>query len=203
MADTDEHKRFLEYVNRINWDITEGYIMGAQVVALQNLLINNPEVKTVFEIGFNGGVSSAAFLAVRPDITVVSVDLGFHDYVLKAKTLIDRVYPGRHTLVIGDSTMAVPRLAGLLKAPFDFLFIDGGHLEPVPRLDIENCRALCKPEGSLVCIDDWCEAYGGAGVNQAIGDALAAGVLQSPVHRYTSEERGWGTFTMKAPVKKN
>ena len=84
----------------------------------------------------------------------ISIDIGAHPYVLTAKTWIDKEWPGRHTLVIGDSTTALPKLMKLVPSLSpDLIFIDGGHDAPVPEMDIHNCLQLARPDTWIV-VDD-------------------------------------------------
>jgi hypothetical protein len=118
------------------------------------------------EIGFNAGHSALLFLAYTPPTTkVVSFDLGEYAYVFAAKRYIDSVFPGRHTLVTGDSTTTIPKyeeqVAHRMKNPdtappllFDFMFIDGGHQGDIPMKDILNSMRLARDERSIVAIDD-------------------------------------------------
>jgi predicted O-methyltransferase YrrM len=132
----------------------EGYLSPAQAAFLHELLLARPEVRSILEIGFNAGHSSHAFLAARPDTTIVSFDLGTHSYVRQAKRLIDEQFPGRHTLLLGDSRDTVPAYhAAHPSAHFDLAFIDGGHEYSVASADIRNCQSLVAP-GGLVIMDD-------------------------------------------------
>ena len=63
----------------------EGYLSPVQASFFHALLLARPEVRSIMEIGFNAGHSSHAFLAARPDTTVVSFDLGTHSYVRPAE----------------------------------------------------------------------------------------------------------------------
>ena len=74
------------------------------------------------EIGFNAGHSAELFLKYT-SAHVTSFDLGDHPYVTHAKEYIDAYYPGRHSLILGDSTVTVPKCIG----KYDIIFIDGGH----------------------------------------------------------------------------
>src|SRR4249919_131418 len=65
-------------------------------------------VRLIGEIGFNAGLSSYTFLEANPEATVYSFDLGEHRYVQPAKEYIDREFPGRHHLILGDSLQTVP-----------------------------------------------------------------------------------------------
>jgi predicted O-methyltransferase YrrM len=132
----------------------EGYLGREQATFFRRLLAKDPTITKILEVGFNAGHSSYLFLSARPDVTVVSFDLGAHRYVARAKAFLDMKFPGRHTLVLGDSREMVPRYqADHESAAFDLTFIDGGHEYEVAIADIRNCQAMAKPSG-LVVMDD-------------------------------------------------
>lgn len=138
-----------------------------QVARLRELVAASSP-KSIMEIGFNAGHSALLFLAITPPETkVVSFDLGEYAYVFAAKRYIDSVFPGRHTLVTGDSTVTIPkyeeqvahRMKNPLTAPplrFDFIFIDGGHQDDVPMKDIINSKRLSAGNHTIVAVDDIC-----------------------------------------------
>jgi predicted O-methyltransferase YrrM len=132
----------------------EGFLGRKQAEYLRELATGTPAVTRIAEIGFNAGHSACVFLAARPDISVVSFDLGAHRYVGRAKAFMDRRFPGRHTLVLGDSRDTVPKFhADYPEMAFDLVFIDGGHDYDVVAADLFNCRLLTAP-GGRVLIDD-------------------------------------------------
>lgn len=130
------------------------------------------------EIGFNAGFSTQTFLSTSPDTRVVSFDLVEHGYTKVAKKIVDQKFPGRHTLVAGDSTKTVPQYAA--ENPdvrFDLVFIDGGHDYAVAKADVANMRPLCTPETAVI-IDDltpWLKW--GEGPTRAWTEAIADGVV--------------------------
>jgi len=138
-----------------------------QVARLRELVYKTSP-KSIMEIGFNAGHSALLFLAITPPETkVVSFDLGEYAYVFAAKRYIDAVFPGRHTLVTGDSTTTVPKyeeqVAHRMKNPFtapplrfDLIFIDGGHQRDVPLKDILNSQRLAAGPHTIVATDDIC-----------------------------------------------
>jgi predicted O-methyltransferase YrrM len=135
------------------------------------------EARLIAEIGFNAGCSSYVLLKYVPDAAVVSFDLGEHASVAANKKLIDKKFPGRHTLICGDSRKTVPAFAhnnpGLR---FDLAFIDGGHDYEVAHADITNMRALSSDRTALIMDDlvPW-QSYGAGPTKaweEAIGDNL-------------------------------
>jgi predicted O-methyltransferase YrrM len=132
----------------------EGFLGREQSVWFGRLLAANAAITRIIEVGFNAGHSSCVFLGAREDVTVVSFDLGAHGYVTRAKQYVDRTFPGRHTLVIGDSRETVPRYyAEQHTADFDLAFIDGGHDYDVARADLVNILPMISPSG-LIIMDD-------------------------------------------------
>ena len=134
--------------------LTEGGLGPDEINYLIDFLRKETSIKTVLEIGFNSGISTMSFLSARPDITVISVDIGYHEYVLQAKEWIDKEFPNRHMLIIGDSTTVLPQI--LTQFPMykpDMIFVDGNHDGDYPKKDIYNSIALSHPD-TFIIIDD-------------------------------------------------
>ena len=132
----------------------EGFLGREQAAWFGRLLAENAAITRIIEVGFNAGHSSYVFLGARDDITVVSFDLGLHGYVTPAKQYVDRMFPRRHTLVIGDSRETLPRYrADHPDAVFDLAFVDGGHDYDVARADLVNILPMVSPSG-LIVMDD-------------------------------------------------
>jgi predicted O-methyltransferase YrrM len=111
-------------------------------------LTKTPHIN-VMEIGFNAGHSADIFLKNNATLRLTSFDLGTNEYVLTGKKYIDEMYPNRHTLILGDSTITVPQYNG----NFDVIFIDGGHEYDVAKKDIENCMRFAHKD-TIVMVDD-------------------------------------------------
>jgi predicted O-methyltransferase YrrM len=144
-------------------------------------IARDPKVKIIGEIGFNSGFSSFAFLAASQGAHVYSFDLCRFQYSVQAKQHIDDLFPGRHTLISGDSVETVPRFEKENpRFSFDLIFIDGGHDYGTVKADLCNMKMLAS-EDSILIIDDltpwkpW-----GKGPTRAWNEALQEGsVTQS------------------------
>lgn len=135
--------------------------------------------RLIGEIGFNAGFSAQAFLNAHPDHRVVSFDLVEHGYTKVAKRLVDAKFPGRHTLIAGDSTRTVPEFKRQnpdLK--FDLVFIDGGHEFEVAQADIKNMLELSHSKTAVIIDDLTPWNRWGKGPTKAWSEAIREGVIQ-------------------------
>jgi predicted O-methyltransferase YrrM len=139
------------YFKANNVVVTEGY--SQQVPQQCNDLIELVKnANNILEIGFNGGHSSELFLT-HSIAKVVSFDLGEHHYLIDGKKYIDYKFPGRHTLLLGDSHKTLRNFKAISNAKFDFLFIDGDHMYDGALQDLMDCRELAAPNAVLVFDD--------------------------------------------------
>jgi predicted O-methyltransferase YrrM len=148
--------------------------------------------RLVGEIGFDAGFSSRAFLKAHPDIRVVSFDLGATRWVRIAKKLIDKRFPGRPTLMWGDSRTTGPEFtASPPGLEFDLVFIDGGHSYEVARADLLNMRELSS-ESTAVIMDDLVPRYAfGVGPTWAWNNAIVDGLVRQDERVRDSRMRSW------------
>lgn len=145
-----------EYIKVHNQSVSEGHIgqFPDKVNFFQSLIQKNPWIKNVGEIGFNAGHSSEIFLHTNPDVRVVSFDIMLHPYSRIGKQYIDMKYPGRHTLIEGDSLTSVISFFNKNKNfHFDLIFIDGNHAFNWAYRDIINMKKLASPT-TIVITDD-------------------------------------------------
>lgn len=171
----------------LNFTIKEGYIGKDQAEFLKNF-INDHDIKNVMEIGFNAGVSSSVMLSANKAVRVTSFDIGEHSYVQDAKKTIDTLFPGRHVLVIGDSTITVPVYE--TDQVFDMVFVDGGHDGLVPELDIKNACKFVR-DGGYIIVDDFCTWYGKdviTSVNTCVRENVV--IVENGPH-YGDGDRAW------------
>lgn len=147
-------RRIEQYLIGRGHTITEGSASAREMQFLAEYARTHSAISRVFEIGFNAGLSATALLMARDDISVVSFDICDHPYASDAQRLADTTFPGRHTLVRGDSTVTLPNYARTHGNDIcDFLFVDGGHDLATARADLEN-GALVSGPSTVVMIDD-------------------------------------------------
>lgn len=143
-----------QFLNERGYQSFEGYSQQSSKQVADLIKLTKDSGNHMMEIGFNAGHSAEVFLQNNPALTLTSFDLGAHDYVSIAKEYIDATYPNRHTLILGDSTITVPKFISDNKDKrFDLIFIDGGHDYAIANADLENCRKLANKD-TLVIVDD-------------------------------------------------
>lgn len=122
-----------------------------QTATLKKLVSN--DISNILEIGFNAGHSSESFLSSSL-AHVTSFDINIRSSVKYAKEFIDKKFPTRHTLIIGDSIKTIPEhVANNPNIKFDIIFIDGGHTYEIAMADILNCKNLAHKD-TIVIMDD-------------------------------------------------
>ena len=111
------------------------------------------DFKNVMEIGFNAGHSADLFMSTQSKFKMFSFDIGEHSVVKISKEYIDKKFPNRHNLVLGDSKKTIPEFANHNDIKFDFILIDGDHSYQGAKLDLLNCKEISH-EGTILVMDD-------------------------------------------------
>ena len=144
----------VNFYKKENVNIIEGYSqqVKGQVDFLRNI-VNDESINNLMEIGFNAGHSAELFLSSNKNINLVSFDIGHHKYVKLGKQFIDKTYPNRHTLIIGNSLDTIPEYFKKENKKFDLIFIDGGHDYHTAKGDLLNCKNLAHNK-TIVIMDD-------------------------------------------------
>ena len=175
------------------YQIQEGSVIPLQQERMRKIIADNPDIKRIVEVGFNGGLSCATLLSARPDITVVSFDIGRWDYTKKGEELMHEMYPDRFRLIYGDSTKSLPKYISENpgeRHAFDMAFVDGGHVHPVPLTDLQNISKDFVKPGGLVLMDDYGCVHGVCGVDHAWQTVVAEGTITEEGTE-TDADRGW------------
>ncbi len=190
----------LYYLNDI-W-IEEGYTgQLPEQVSLLKKIIKDYKVENVLEIGFNAGVSSDLFLSVT-SLDVVSFDIGLHAYHKFGKSYIDKKFPNRHNLILGDSKYTIPEyIVSNPRKKFDLIFIDGGHDLETAESDLLNCKDLSHND-TIVIMDDTVyektmELEWNLGPTNAWLKAMDKKLINgiSSIHFYKGRGMSWGKYS--------
>ena len=154
--------KILRQLNSLNSHLKqEGYTefegnsgqISRQVIFLAKS-VRSKSVTRILEIGFNAGHGANIFLAAKDTVNVTSFDIGQHSYVPIAKQFINKIYAGRHTLVLGNSLETIPKYHDSNpNHTFDLIFIDGGHDQITSQTDLFNCKSLVH-SNTIVILDD-------------------------------------------------
>jgi len=140
------------YLHRLGFTQFEGNtgLCPAKIELLTALAKN---AKTAIEVGFNCGHSADTLLRANPELSLMSIDIGAHEYVRPASNYINFLHPGRHRLIIGDSTEVFPTLAKAVNQKMDLIFIDGGHAYEIAKSDLESALAMSHAD-TIIVMDD-------------------------------------------------
>lgn len=143
-----------DFLNKKGVRIFEGYSQQVPQQVSDLIHLTSQSNVKIMEIGFNAGHSAEIFLKHNPSASLLSFDLGLHRYIGLAKRYIDINYPGRHKLIIGDSTEMIPHfIENNPGSKFDIIFIDGGHQYKIAKQDLNNCFKLAHKD-TIVILDD-------------------------------------------------
>ena len=115
----------------------------------------SPAVRTICEVGFNAGHSTAVWLAANPAATIHSFDLFRQNYSVQTLAYLQGRFPGRIVPHSGDSTRSIPATA--LSPPCDLVHVDGRHSYLNVVQDFVNLLIKSRDD-ALFLFDDQCEA---------------------------------------------
>lgn len=156
-------------------DTNEGFCTKTQREVFAADLKNLQHVKSVAEIGFNGGHSCEIFFNGLNLEKFVSFDLNTHPYVAVGVDYIKKRFGERFQIITGDSNRTVNEFANAhSNEKFDLIYIDGGHSYECCYNDIINCRRLAHGR-TIVWVDDY---NNGCGVKAAVNACISRGIIR-------------------------
>ena len=136
----------------------EGHIACSKSkISYINNILDKYKIRNVCEIGFNAGHSATLFLNHKRNINnLQSFDLCNHKYSESCIKYIKLKYKSRFNIKCGDSKITIPKYKG---PKFDLVFIDGGHFDNMPYIDIQNTIKFLSKPGTLILLDDTHYSY--------------------------------------------
>jgi len=147
----DNHFNKLDNIMLNSGDF-EGHIgLSRSKISFIQEILKMYDIKSIAEIGFNGGHSTAIFLQNPKTENVLSFDLCTHKYSTDAVSYIKRNFNNRFSIICGDSTKMIPKYNG---NSFDLILVDGGHYDNIPFLDIKNSIKYLARSGTYILMDD-------------------------------------------------
>jgi hypothetical protein len=145
-----------------------------------------PQFKTVCDVGFGAGHSALLFLRERSDVTVYSFDVGLSRHFTAAHDYLDGAYPDRLMLFAGDSAVTAKQMPAYFpNAKCDIIYIDGSQSYAGAAADIANFRPLASKEHVLV----FANGAAGSEAGRAWVDAANAGTVEWEGTIYESMDR--------------
>ena len=127
-------------------------------------------IRTICEIGFNGGHSASLWLLAAPTAKVIMFDLFEHKYSPINEQLLRkegasyglRDVDRRLAIITGSSVETVPKFAQEHPdVQCDLLSVDGGHFGDTPQRDMKNMMRLANKQWHVLVIDDTnCDGIG-------------------------------------------
>ena len=145
-----------KFLDTRNIHIKQGYITqvnehSVQVIEYINKLCDVAQLQNILEIGFLAGHSAEMFLSLNKTVKVTSIDECVLQSIRAGKDYIDLYYPGRHSLIKGNSN-------NILKddefnnsqIKYDIILIDGSFKYDVIKQDILLSKTLAHENTILI-----------------------------------------------------
>ena len=142
------------YLRGCGFNTFEGHCQDIPKQVFDLIRLTKSPIAKVMEIGFGAGHSAEIFLRHNPKVVLTSFDIGKHAYVLAGKQYIDKQYPNRHTLLVGDSVTTLPEFITVNPDErFDLIFLDGSHDMEIVKSSMEQVQHLSTKD-TIVVMDD-------------------------------------------------
>jgi len=137
------------------------YRMGSIGVARHQMdfyyrIASSPSIRTICEVGFNAGHSTALWLSANPTAHVYTWDLFDLSLGVATSSYLKQRFPNRLTTSKGNSLTSIPRTNLPPGVMCDLVHIDGRHSYTNVLHDFYNLRTKSRPH-ALFIFDDQCD----------------------------------------------
>ena len=142
-------------------------------------LAASPTIKTICEVGLNGGHSALNWLVANPDAHLYEFELGAddHRYYKIGHAMVEAVFPDRMTLILGDSDTTLSKFhADHPDLRCDLISIDGGHVGFQAFHDVANFLPLAH-SATIAVMDDCAADHDQERVGRVAREAVEEGIL--------------------------
>lgn len=116
---------------------------------------SSPHVRTVCEVGFNAGHSTALWLVANPTLRVMSFDVMQHRFSNSVLAHLKSLFPNRIVMHVGSSANTI-RSAPPFPSPCDVVHVDGQHSYEYTVRDGLSLLRRAAPH-ALFLFDDQCD----------------------------------------------
>ena len=120
------------------------------VIKQKNIYHIAKRCRNILEIGFNAGFSSLLMLLSNSEIQLDCIDIGEHSYTKLCYNYINKIFPDRINLKLGDSRLMMLEIE---ENKHDLYHIDGGHSYEIAFKDLENCFKKAR-NNAYILMDD-------------------------------------------------
>ena len=116
-------------------------------------IFSDDKNKKVLEVGLNLGHSAYLIMKNLKNIeSFDSIDIGLHKYAIQTANNLSSLFDN-FNFHLGDSNVVLRDIKEKGQSLYDFIHLDGSHLNPTVANDVKYCIELLSPDGILI-LDD-------------------------------------------------
>jgi len=160
-----------------------------------NSWIQDPDVKTICEVGFGGGHSALMFL-MNSSAQVYEFDNGVKEYSRSAAEYLQKRFPDRLNLIWGDAKVTMPEFhKNHPDLKCDLAIIDGGYTYDENIIAARNFMEMINPDkNKIAMVNTPCTATMCRGPHTAWNELSRAGCVARTENLAMANARGisWG-----------
>lgn len=126
-------------------------------------IASNPAIRTICEVGFNAGHSTAVWSLANPRARIINFDRQTLSYGPEVVAFLKRTL-ANFTMVVGDSTASIPAFIQRKRSKrrvlprCDLVHVDGGHTYKLAWQDTLNLLPLMDCSTTIM-MDDTCDPF--------------------------------------------